>query len=192
MAQVFDCHAHIFPDKIAVKAAQSIGAFYDIPMNYDGTLNTLLELGEKSRIEKFLVHSVATSPAQVRQINNFIADTVADYSGKLIGFATLHPKMENIGDEVDRAIGLGLSGIKLHPDFQCFNLDDKEAFAIYEAAENRLPILTHTGDYRHNYSHPARISRILENFPGTKIICAHLGGWSQWEEAEQYLKGQDV
>ena len=30
--KIIDAHAHIFPDKIAVKASESIGHFYDIPM----------------------------------------------------------------------------------------------------------------------------------------------------------------
>jgi predicted TIM-barrel fold metal-dependent hydrolase len=192
LARVIDSHTHIFPAKIAVKASQNIGSFYDIPMRYDGTLETLLKLGEKEHIDQFLVHSVATAPSQVEQINNFIAESAAEYPDKLIGFASLHPDMDNIGDEVDRAISLGLHGIKLHPDFQQFNLDDKAAYKIYEAAENRIPILTHTGDNRHFYSYPARIPAIMKDFPKLKMICAHLGGWSQWLEAEQYLKGLDI
>ena len=192
LTQIIDSHAHIFPDKIAEKASVNIGEFYSIPMRYDGTLKTLLARGETAKIDRFLVHSVATVPTQVVQINTFIADCIAAYPDKLIGFATLHPLMEHVGDEVDRAISLGLKGIKLHPDFQRFNLDDKAAYKIYEAAENRLPILIHTGDNRHGFSHPARIPVILKDFPGLKTICAHLGGWSQWKEAEQYLAGLDV
>jgi predicted TIM-barrel fold metal-dependent hydrolase len=181
---VIDSHTHIFPAKIAEKASGNIGAFYDIPMRFDGTLETLMKLGELNHIDRFLVHSVATAAAQVEQINTFIAESVEVHPDKLIGFATLHPDMEHIGDEVDRAVSLGLKGIKLHPDFQRFNLDDKAAYPIYEAAQDRIPILTHTGDYRHNYSNPARIPVILKDFPRLKIICAHLGGWSQWKEAE--------
>jgi predicted TIM-barrel fold metal-dependent hydrolase len=192
MAQVIDCHAHIFPARIALRAAESIGAFYDIKMRYDGTLDTLLDIGQRACIDKYVIHSVATSPSQVEQINNFIAATVREQPGMLIGFATLHPDTERIGDELDRAIGLGLKGIKLHPDFQKFNLDDRAAYKIYEAAEGRVPILTHTGDYRHSYSHPSRVPKILKDFPGLQMICAHLGGWSQWDEARQYLKGENV
>jgi len=190
--RVIDCHTHIFPPKIAEKASESIGHFYDIPMKYDGTLDTLLSIGDKAHIDSYVVHSVATNPSQVEQINNFIVKSVDEHPDKLIGFAALHPDMEHIGDEVDRAVSLGLKGIKLHPDFQRFNLDDRSAYKIYEAAENRIPVLTHTGDYRQTYSHPARIPKILKDFPGLKIICAHLGGYSQWNEAEQYLKGQNV
>ena len=32
MYTIFDAHAHIYPEKIAVKAAHAIGDFYVIPM----------------------------------------------------------------------------------------------------------------------------------------------------------------
>jgi hypothetical protein len=48
--EIIDIHAHIFPDKIAAKASDSIGKFYDIPMRHDGTASTLLSLAEESGI----------------------------------------------------------------------------------------------------------------------------------------------
>ena len=47
---IFDAHAHIYPDAIALKAAHSIAEFYDIPVLCDGTLGTLLEIGAKNDI----------------------------------------------------------------------------------------------------------------------------------------------
>lgn len=191
MPRIFDSHVHIYPDKIAMKASESIGRFYEIPMMFDGSVRKLLELGKTYGIERFLVHSVATVPRQVEQINDFIASQVRVHSN-LIGFATLHPGMESVEQEVERVLGLGLKGIKLHPDFQLFNLDDPSVFPIYAAAEGRIPVLVHTGDYRHGYSHPGRVPAILKNFPKLNLVCAHLGGYSQWEEAREALKGLDV
>lgn len=37
---IIDTHAHIYPDAIALKTAASIGKFYDIPMDLDGTVDT--------------------------------------------------------------------------------------------------------------------------------------------------------
>ena len=42
---IIDTHAHIYPDKIARKAAASIGDFYSIPMDLDGTVGELLRAG---------------------------------------------------------------------------------------------------------------------------------------------------
>lgn len=190
--RIVDIHAHIFPDKIARKASAAIGDFYDIPMMHDGTVSTLLELGGKSGIDTFVVHSVATVPQQVESINDYIAQTVRQHPEKLIGFATIHPGYEPIEREIDRVISLGLRGIKIHPDFQKFHLDCKEALRIYEVIEGRLPILVHNGDYRYEYSKAGRMAAIVKRFPRLQVVCAHFGGWSEWEEAATALEGYNV
>ena len=94
-------------------AARSIGDFYDIDMSLDGTVDMLLKVGDEAGVDKFLVHSVATTPHQVRSINSFIAKSVSEHPDRFIGFATLHPGCgDEIPEIVDEAIELGLSGIK--------------------------------------------------------------------------------
>lgn len=187
--KIFDAHCHIFPDKIASKASENIGRFYGLHMEYDGSVETLMELYTRLGISKCLVQSVATVPAQVPHINDFIAESVKLYPALFVGFCSLHPLMEKkeIEAEVDRAIGLCLKGIKLHPDFQEFKIDDPKVYDIYEAAEGRLPILFHTGDKRFDYSSPKRLANALRDFPRLTVIAAHFGGWSEWEEGERYL-----
>jgi predicted TIM-barrel fold metal-dependent hydrolase len=186
---IIDSHVHIYPDKIAQKAAAGVGNFYEIPMRHDGTIKKLLELGEAAGIDRYLVHSVATKPEQTVSINNFIAESVKNSEGKFIGFATLHPDLPEteIEAEVDRAVGMGLLGIKLHPDFQHFQLNGKRAMKLFEKIEGRIPVLVHTGDHRYNYSNPDMVIDVLDAFPKLDFIGAHFGGWSIWEEAEQKL-----
>lgn len=179
---IIDSHAHIFPNNIANKASSSIGSFYNMSMRYDGTLETLFKCGNECGIDKYVVQSVATTKNQVDSINEFIAQTVDDNKDKLIGFATLHPDSNNIQNQVDNAIKMGLKGVKLHPDFQQFDIDSKNAFKIYEAIEGRLPLLIHTGDYRTQYSKPAKLATVLDAFPKLDVIAAHFGGWSEWED----------
>lgn len=191
---VIDAHAHIFPDKIAARASKGIEDFYDIPVSYDGSLSSLLELGAEGGIEAFLVQSVATVPQQVRAINNFIADCAARYPRRLIGFGALHPALsdQELQEETEYILSLGLHGVKLHPDFQQFAIDDPAALRIYDLLQGRLPLLIHTGDYRYSWSHPARLARVLREFPRLDVIAAHFGGWSQWKEAEEELAGKRV
>lgn len=189
---IIDAHAHIFPDKIADKAAEGIGGFYNITAKYDGTLGTLLEQGTAAGVDKFLVQSVATVPEQVRSINNYISECVLRYPDKLIGFGAMHPDFEDIAGETERIISLGLKGIKLHSDFQRFNLDEKRAYAIYEAAEGRLPILFHIGDPRYDFSAPERLMRIVKRFPKLTVIAAHLAGWTMWEKGAEIFGGSGI
>ena len=188
---IIDSHAHIFPDKIAQKAVAGIGNFYkELTMHCDGTADSLIKQGEAAGITKFIVQSVATVPVQVESINDFIAGCVKKYPDKFIGFAAMHPDYEDPEKEIDRAISLGLKGVKLHPDFQQFAIDDPKAMKIYEIIEGRLPLLIHTGDIRYKYSHPQMLVNVLDRFPKLDVIGAHFGGWSEWDNAAKILGGR--
>lgn len=188
---IIDTHAHIYPDAIALKAAKSIGEFYDIPMDLSGTLSELLSTGEKAGVSRWLVHSVAVTPSRVCSVNDFIMRSVNEHPDKLIGFATMHPDFEDVRGELTRAKAGGLKGVKLHPDFQHFCLDDASAIEMFRiGSELGLPFLIHTGDKRYPYSEPGRMARALDAVPQLKVICAHLGGWSVWEDAWRELAGR--
>ena len=188
--EIIDAHSHIFPERISEKAAANIGAFYDLPMDEIGDSLRLIEGGKKIGVKKYLVCSTATSKEQTESINNFIK-AKCDRHSEFFGFGTLHPKMDNMEEEVERIISMGLHGIKIHPDFQKFNIDDNQAYKIYELIENRIPILIHMGDERYEYSRPHRLANVVKDFPKLKIIAAHLGGYQCWEEAMDCLNGSE-
>ena len=186
--EIIDAHSHIYPEKIAQKATDAVSDFYDIPMYSTGSSQKLIESGSRINVKKYLVCSAATSANQVVGINNFIKSQCDEHS-EFFGFGTLHPDFEDVQSEIDRMIEMGLCGIKLHPDFQKFDIDSKDAYGIYEAAQGRLPILFHTGDIRYDYSLPSKLSRVSKDFPQLQSIAAHLGGYQRWEEALETLSG---
>ena len=183
MYPIIDCHCHIYPDKIALKAAKSTGTFYNMDMNYDGKLSTLKHLDAVGGISHSVVFSVATTPKQVQSINEYIASVVEQSGGKMTGLGTLHPESADIPGDIRHLKELGLKGVKLHPDIQRFKLDDYRCLKIYELCEGELPVLIHAGDSRYDYSNPNRLKPILEIFTGLRVIAAHFGGWSIWEKA---------
>lgn len=189
---IIDAHAHIFPDKIAARAADGISQFYGMRVLFDGTVGSLLEINRRAGIDMALVQSVATVPEQVHNINSFIAEQVKLHPREFVGFGALHPDFPGIEAETERIISLGLKGIKLHPDFQQFNIDDEHAFPIYEAAEGRLPILFHVGDNRYDFSSPKRLYNVMKRFPKLTIIGAHLAGWTKWDEAAELFSGGQI
>ncbi len=189
---IIDAHAHIFPDKIAEKAVEGIGSFYGMIMRFDGKIESLLKVGDRAGVDKFIVQSVATTPAQVEHINDFIAGAVKENPDRLIGFCTIHPDHEDVCGEIDRAAGMGLRGVKIHPDFQQFCIDDDKAMKIYEHIEGKMPILVHTGDYRYEWSKPERMARVLDAFPKLDVIGAHFGGWSEWDDVEKAYAGKNI
>jgi len=185
---VIDSHCHVYPDKIALKAADGTSSFYDLPHKFDGTVDTLLSEGSKAGVDHFIVQSVATSPSQVERINKFISQTVEHNRGKMTGLGTLHPDSTDILGDIEQIIALGLHGVKLHPDIQRFKIDDYRCLKIYELCEKfNLPILMHTGDNRFDYSNPNRMLPIMEIYTNLKVVGAHLGGWSVWNDAIEKL-----
>lgn len=189
---IIDIHAHIFPDRLADTAVGGIGHFYDKKLLCDGTAETLLAIGKRAGISKFAVHSAATSAHQVKRINNFLISQAGQHSDEFIGFMTLHPDFKDIQSEIDRCIDAGAKGIKLHPDFQKFCIDDMRAYSIYEAAADRIPILFHMGDTRFEYSRPKRLLKIISDFPKLEIIGAHFGGWSEWDSGAEILSKTNI
>lgn len=186
---VIDAHCHIYPPKIAAKAAQSTGNFYGERPYADGTVDFLVKEGTTVGIDHFIVQSVATTPRQVQSINEFIARSVSQSNGRMTGFGTLHPDSDDQIRDIEHLLELGLRGVKLHPDIQNFKVDDLRCLAIYElCARKNLPILMHTGDHRYDNSNPNRILPILQAYPQLILIGAHFAGWSVWEKSMQLAK----
>ena len=179
--RIIDAHCHIYPQKIAAKAVTAIGSFYGIRMSEDGTADSLVAEGSKIGVERYVVHSTATTVHQVRSINEYIYGEMQAHP-EFIGFMTLHNEMadEDIEKEVDLALSRGMKGVKLHPDFQKFNIDDAEN--LYRVTAGRLPVLLHMGDRRYDFSSPERLRKMAEKYPEQIFIGAHFGGYSVWDK----------
>lgn len=192
--EIIDAHAHIYPEKIAKKATETIGVFYDIEMQMPaGTADRLIEEGGEAGVSRFVVHSVATTAHQVRSINEFIKRE-CDAHPEFIGFMTLHQDLseEEIESEVNWAKENGFKGIKLHPDFQKFNIDDENVEKLYKFAGKGFPILLHMGDDRYDFSNPERLIKIAKKYPDTDFIAAHFGGYRCWDKVDGYKDMQNV
>lgn len=190
MQKVINSHCHIYPQKIVARAVEGIGDFYNLPMSLNGTVDDLIKDGSKVGVVHYLVHSVATTHKQVKSINEFISDEIKAHPDIFTGFGTLHPDSEDIEGDLDYLIELGLKGVKVHPDFQRFALNEERAFKMGEAiSERELPIMVHCGDFRYNYSNPKQLKPFLDEFPDLLVIGAHFAGWSVWEEARKKLAG---
>ena len=186
-----DIHTHIYPDKIARKATDSVRAFYQIEgSNMDGTVDMLLQRSTQAGIERYVVLPVSNTPNRVRSINTFLLEQTQIHDN-FIGFGTVHADMEGLGDEVDWILDNGLRGIKMHPDSQQFNIDDPRLYPVYEAVKGKIPVMLHMGDPRYNFSHPVRLRKILDLFPGLEVIAAHFGGYSMFHTAKELLWDTD-
>lgn len=186
--EFIDFHTHVYPDAIAPKAAESVRQFYSLGNRaMDGTVSMLLRQGQAAGTSRYVILPVAMRPERTRHINDYILQQVAQQPA-FLGFGTIHAAMDNLVEEVDYIWEKGLRGLKMHPDSQVFAIDDARLFPVYEQIQGKLPVLFHMGDVRYDYSHPARLRRVLELFPELQVIAAHFGGYGMYDEAYTQLK----
>jgi len=192
--KIFDIHVHIFPHKIAEKAADSIGQFYDnFRMQGNGTLETALEMMDAGGVTAFAGHSVALTPHNVSRINEFILSARETLGERMLPFAAIHPDVEDVQAVMDDIVRQGFRGLKIHPDMQCFAVDDPHVAPMMEAISGSgLPLLIHSGDYRYDFDGPQRLLNLHRNFPKLRMICAHFGGWGEWDRAVELLPGSGL
>lgn len=189
--RIIDFHTHVYPEKIAAKAVENVGAFYGLEMHGGGTIEQLIENGSKVGVSDFVIHSPAITPHNVATINTFMADQMQQHK-EIHAFGTLHADLEDYTEEIERISELGLKGVKIHPDSQGFNMDDDKMMPMYKLLEKKdIPVLFHCGDYRYDFSHPRRLSNVIDSFPNLTVIAAHFGGWSVQDLALEYLKDRN-
>ena len=77
--EIIDIHTHIYPDKIARKATESVRDFYQLEgaVKMDGTVDMLLQRGAQAGINRYVVLPVSNAPNRVRSINSFILEQTA-------------------------------------------------------------------------------------------------------------------
>ena len=187
-----DIHTHAFHPKIAHKAVDHLNDFYSVNCAGDGTIAHLLERERKAEMEKCVVLCAATAPAQVIPANNYAITLQKEHEDRVIAFGTVHPGYEDWESELKRIKAAGIRGIKLHPDFQSFWLDDPRLLPIFEAAQKDFVFEIHIGDKTtpaQNPSCPYKLAAILRQFPGMRVIAAHFGGYSMWAHALDALAG---
>ena len=135
--------SHIYPDKIAAKAAKGIGKFYDITIHHDGSLTQMIVEEDKAGVSRMIAHSVATTPTQVAHINEFIMSARDTYPDRIIPFAALHPDTPDMENVLKGIVAAGFKGIKLHPDFQEFQLDEPRALRMFSLDRRRQTARAH-------------------------------------------------
>ena len=124
-------------------------------------------------------------PGLARESNDYIADSVGRFPGRIVGFGAVNPTHTGAISEVRRCAGLGLRGIgELHPDTQGFDVADAKAMApLLDALRaTDLALTVHCSEpVGHGYpgkgrTTPDRVMGLVEQASGVKLVLAHWGG----------------
>ena len=192
---IIDTHVHVFPQKVAIRAADNIVDYYSLSRQGDGTVEGLLAGSSNHPEMKFVISSATLNPAKPTVGDDYMLEVAASDPARYIPLCSFHPAMgvEASVAELERCFGLGAKGVKIHSDFQKFFVDDEIPMEVYRyIASKGKPIIFHVGDPNTDFSTPKRVRRIAEEIPDLKIIAAHMCGYHVWEDAKKYLIGAGV
>ncbi len=192
---IIDFHTHIFPDKLAGKVIPMLAERSGITPNSDGTFSdTCAKLAEWG-FDGAVFLNIATAPRQQNTINNTAAEI--NNNKNYFAFGSVHPDAEDAVQELRRIKSMGIKGVKMHPEYQEFYLDEKRMLPIYEAAQDLgLIMIFHAGCDRGYpdicHAAPDKFLYIMKNFPRLKLVAAHFGGWSACDMSDYFLIGKDI
>lgn len=195
LGKIIDFHTHAFPDALAERAmAQLKAECAEVRSFLDGRLSSLLDSMNACGIEKSILCCIATRPVQFESIFNWCRRIASD---RIVPFPSVHPQDTQAVERVVQIAQAGFKGIKLHPYYQSFVLDDPALFPFWQAVcDSKLLAAVHTGYdiafERIERASPRQILRLLERFPKLKLITTHLGGWQQWDDVENLLLGRPI
>ncbi len=190
---IIDFHAHCFPDRIAEKAMATLSYTSGLIPHTDGTVQGLKDLMRKDGVSVSVVQNIATNPHQQTAVNDFAASIQDD---EIVAFGSVYPDAEDAIYELERIKSLGLRGIKFHPEYQNFFVDDEKMKPIYKKiSQLGLITLFHAGeDYGYMppyHATPARLKNALK-WLDAPVVAAHWGSQGMGQETIRHLCGLDI
>ena len=191
--RIIDMHVHMFPDKLASRALNQLAETCRTRSFGDGTAAGTKAALQAWGVSGAAVMNIATKPSQQSAVNDWAAEI---QDGFFRCFGSIHPASENAAEELGRIKALGLSGVKLHPDYQGFFVDEERMLPIYETISDLgLPVTFHAGRDPISpeliHARSSAIAKIAGMFPRLTVVAAHMGGLMTFDEAEESLIGME-
>jgi len=191
---IIDFHTHAFPDTIAEKAIPSLEQVGNITAHTKGTISSLLASMDLAGIDRSVICSIATKPEQFEAILNWSHQISSE---RLIPLPSIHPDDPHCVERVYTVQQEGFAGIKMHPYYQNYSLNEERLNPLYEAlSDTGLMLVIHCG-YDIAYprircADPAGVLSLHNRFPKLRLISTHFGGWDIWDEVEEILIGKEI
>lgn len=195
MQKIIDFHTHAFSDEFAPKAMKALTEHHpEIPYFLDATVGSLLKSMDNAGIEKSVICSIATKPKQFQMLLDWSLKVQTE---RIIPLGSVHPADSERDVHIAEIAKAGLKGIKMHPYYQEFYLDDDSMMKYYEqVCKYDLLLVMHTGfDIAFEFirrADPAKIVKVMQKFPELKLITTHFGAWQQWDEVANEIIGKKI
>lgn len=191
---IVDVHVHLFPDALAPRAVATLARDGGLPPYGNGQWSDYQQAAQAAGVDIAVVQPVATRPGQADGINRYFQE-LAQRDNRILPFGALYPWDACVTQDLDQLYQAGVRGVKLHPDYQDFDVDDPRIFPVYrQLAERGLVALFHCGrDIAYPppwRCTPQKLARALDAVPELTVIAAHLGGYELWQDA-RLLAGRE-
>ena len=192
---LIDFHTHCFPDSLAERAISKLAAVAGMEPFTNGTASDLIRKMKECGVDRAAVCNIATNPHQQEKVNNFAIALNSD--PHFISLGSVHPESDCIDSELTRIKNAGIKGIKLHPDYMGYMIDDPAFEPILEKCrELGLFVIIHAGfdviSPELVHAPPEKIRKVQDNFKGLTLIAAHFGACRRWDDVLEYLVGSPV
>lgn len=186
---IVDLHTHVWPDAVAARALGAAGL--DLAAFGDGTVAGLTAAMDAAGVDRAACLGVANSADRVEAANRFAGSLDSD---RFLGFGSAHPGVapEDLVASLRRH---GLRGVKVHPLFQSYGLDDPALLAVLDALRGEFAAIVHVGAGKAAESArctPPMFAALARQLPGLELVACHFGGFRLLDAAEQHVVGLPV
>jgi predicted TIM-barrel fold metal-dependent hydrolase len=185
---IIDGHFHVWPDAIARRALAQPSD--ELKRFGDGTVDSAAAVLDRAGIDRAVCLGVANSAKYVEATNRFAGSLDPD---RFIGFGTIHPDLP-VAENLASLRANKLRGVKVHPLFQGYALDDPGLWEILDALQGEFAIVIHVGRGGEGSGRctPAMLRDLVKRFPRLDVIACHFGGYKLLDEAEETVIGLPV
>ena len=161
--RILDCHGHL-------------GQCRSFHMAENGSVESMIEVMNASRIERIAVSSMKSLYYDVRAGNSEMIEVVQRHPDRFYGYVSMHPDMDEKAqiDELETYRDQpGIVGVKIHPGLHKSHPDCPGYEPVYQwCAERGYPLLSHTWGKRDVED----FHKILDRVPRLQVILGHSGG----------------
>ena len=143
----------------------------------DGTIAGLTAAMDDAGVDRSVVLGVANTADRIESTHRFVGSLDP---ATFIGFGSAHAAADP-AELRDSLRATACRGVKVHPLYQAYTLDDPGLLAVLDALRGEFPAIVHVGagkdDSINARCTPPMFVALAKQLPGMDLIACHYGGY---------------
>lgn len=177
---IVDVHVHFLPDSVQ----DAVWRWFDRltppwPVNYRTSAAERLDILARAGVRHHTALAYAHRPGMLRFLNDHTLALAGEVPAVIPTF-TIYPE-PGVGAETARCLAAGGKCVKVHLQVGGFDaVDPLLGEAWQQLAESGTPVIMHAGAVADGSGNaqwcgPDPVRRLLDTFPGLRLVIAHMG-----------------